>query len=302
MKPILLVLAAGLGSRYGGIKQLESVGQNSECLLDFAVYDAMKSGFSRVVFIIRSDIEHDFRERLFDRIERNFDASYVFQTKESLLNADEVRRSASRAKPWGTLHAVLCAESALDAPYAVINSDDYYGRDAFAAIESHLSSIDNTSTDYAMVGYVLKNTMSENGSVSRGICDVKAGYLSSIVENTKISYREGGIVSDIDGREVMLTGDECVSMNLFGFSPKAYVAFHKFWDAFKTRSIESAKDEALLPSAVGDIIERGEGRVRVLTSDEKWFGMTYTADRDIVRREIAQKIASGYYPAVLWDK
>lgn len=301
MKPTLLVLAAGMGSRYGGVKQIDAVGLNNECLLDFAAYDAKKCGFGKVVFVIRKDIEKDFRERLFDRVAKNFDAEYVFQTKDALLDEQEIARTADRTKPWGTIHAVLCAEKAINSPFAVINSDDYYGRDAFKTLGEYLSNIDPHSPEHAMVGYVLGNTMSKSGSVSRGVCTVKDGYLESITENTKISYKGDGIVSELDGKEIPLTGKEWVSMNLFAFSLKAFTGFHKYWDNFKKTSLELPKAEALLPIAASDIVKAKEGSIKFFTSTEKWFGMTYPEDRAIVKQEIAKKIADGYYPETLWE-
>ena len=301
MKPTLLVLAAGMGSRYGGVKQIDAVGLNNECLLDFAAYDAKKCGFGKVVFVIRKDIEKDFRERLFDRVAKNFDAEYVFQTKDALLDEQEIARAADRTKPWGTIHAVLCAEKAINSPFAVINSDDYYGRDAFKTLGEYLSNIDPHSPEHAMVGYVLGNTMSKSGSVSRGVCTVKDGYLESITENTKISYKDDGIVSELDGKEIPLTGKEWVSMNLFAFSLKAFTGFHEYWDNFKKTSLELPKAEALLPVAASDIVKAKEGSIKFFTSTEKWFGMTYPEDRAIVKQEIAKKIADGYYPETLWE-
>ncbi len=301
MKPTLLVLAAGMGSRYGGVKQIDAVGLNNECLLDFAAYDAKKCGFGKVVFVIRKDIEKDFRERLFDRVAKNFDAEYVFQTKDALLDEQEIARAADRTKPWGTIHAVLCAEKAINSPFAVINSDDYYGRDAFKTLGEYLSNIDPHSPEHAMVGYVLGNTMSKSGSVSRGVCTVKDGYLESITENTKISYKGDGIVSELDGKEIPLTGKEWVSMNLFAFSLKAFTGFHEYWDNFKKTSLELPKAEALLPVAASDIVKAKEGSIKFFTSTEKWFGMTYPGDRAIVKQEIAKKIADGYYPETLWE-
>lgn len=301
MKPTLLVLAAGMGSRYGGVKQIDAVGLNNECLLDFAAYDAKKCGFGKVVFVIRKDIEKDFRERLFDRVAKNFDAEYVFQTKDALLDEQEIARAADRTKPWGTIHAVLCAEKAINSPFAVINSDDYYGRDAFKTLGEYLSNIDPHSPEHAMVGYVLGNTMSKSGSVSRGVCTVKDGYLESITENTKISYKGDGIVSELDGKEIPLTGKEWVSMNLFAFSLKAFIGFHEYWDNFKKTSLELPKAEALLPVAASDIVKAKEGSIKFFTSTEKWFGMTYPEDRAIVKQEIAKKIADGYYPETLWE-
>lgn len=309
MKPTLLVLAAGMGSRYGGVKQIDSVGKNGECLLDFAAYDAKKCGFGKVVYIIRKDIEKDFRERLFDRVARNFDAEYVFQTPEALLTEEEiaVAKNNGRQKPWGTIHAVLCAKQAIHEPFAVINADDYYGRNAFETLGKYLSSIENDSTEHAIVGYTLGKTMSRNGSVSRGVCQTKDGYLESITENTKIYYTGENfsgneIESDLNGKIVKLTGNETVSMNLFGFSPKAFERFEKYWNDFKKTSLSSPKAEALLPIAASDIIKNNEGKIKVFTSDESWFGMTYPQDKQLVKDEIAKKIEAGYYPEKLWEK
>ncbi len=302
MKPTLLVLAAGMGSRYGGVKQIDAVGKHNECLLDFATFDAKKCGFGKVVFVIRKDIESDFRERLFDRVSANFDAEYVFQTPEALLTDDELKKACARTKPWGTIHAVLCAEEKIKTPFAVINSDDYYGRDAFNTLGSYLNGISSDSTEHAMVGYVLGNTMSKSGSVSRGVCTVKNGYLDSITENTKIFYRDNEIISELDGKEYSFTGNEWVSMNLFAFNTTAFEEFHVYWDNFKISSLNKPKAEALLPVAASDIVRHGKGSIKFFTSTEKWFGMTYPEDREIVKREIANKIDSGYYPEKLWEK
>lgn len=302
MKPTLLVLAAGMGSRYGGVKQIDAVGKNGECLLDFATFDAKKSGFGKVVYIIRKDIEKDFRERLFDRVARNMDAEYVFQSHESLLTVEQIKLSAGRSKPWGTAHAVLCAEKAVHEPFAVINSDDYYGRNAFETLGKHLSSINNDSTEHAMVGYVLEKTMSRNGSVSRGVCTVKDENLVSIVENLKIYFEDGKVVSDMGGTKEILTGKETVSMNLFGFSPKAFEEFNSYWENFIKDNVTAEKTEALLPVVASDIIRDKKGSVKVYTSEESWFGMTYPEDRENVKNEIAKKITEGYYPEILWEK
>ena len=302
MKPTLLVLAAGMGSRYGGVKQIDAVGKNNECLLDFAAYDAKKCGFGKVVYVIRKDIEADFRSRLFDRVARNMDAEYVFQTPNALLSDKELKIVAERTKPWGTIHAVLCAEKSVKTPFAVINSDDYYGRDAFKTLGQYLGNLDVNSSEHSMVGYILGNTMSKSGSVSRGICTVEDGYLKSIVENTKISYKGSGIVSELDGKEVALTGKEWVSMNLFGFSLKAFETFHEYWDNFKKTSLGLPKSEALLPAAASQIVNEGKGTIKFFTSTENWFGMTYPEDREIVKKEIACKIDTGYYPSILWEK
>ncbi|MCR5172554.1 MAG: hypothetical protein K6B73_06795 [Treponema sp.] len=307
MKPTLLVLAAGMGSRYGGVKQIDSIGKNGECLLDFAAFDAKKSGFGKVVYIIRKDIEKDFRERLFDRVAKNFNAQYVFQTPDALLTSDELKKAADRTKPWGTIHAVLCARDAVKEPFAVINADDYYGRNAFETMGSYLSSIDADSTEHAMVGYVLKNTMSRNGSVSRGVATTKDGYLEKIVENTKIYYTGENfsgseIESNLDGKIIKMSGNETVSMNFFGFTQQAFPTFDEYWENFKKTKITDPKAEALLPVAASDIIREGKGKIKVFTSTESWFGMTYPEDKQVVKDEIAKKIASGYYPEKLWEK
>ena len=303
MKPTLLVLAAGMGSRYGGVKQIDAVGMHNETLLDFGVYDACKAGYGKVVFIIRKDIEKDFRERLFDRIARNMDADYVFQSLDSLLTPEQEKAAADRKKPWGTIHALLCAKDAVKTPFTVINADDYYGRTAYQDLGSYLSTLDNDSTAQAMVGYILENTMSKSGSVSRGICKVKDGYLVSMEENTKIEYTaDGGIVSHMDRGDEMLTGKEVVSMNFFGFTPKVFDSFTAYWENFIKDNLTSAKAECLLPNAAGKMVEDGEGTIKVLTSQERWFGMTYPEDKQLVMDELRNKIMTHYYPEKLWEK
>ncbi|MHC1692985.1 MAG: hypothetical protein AB9828_08155 [Sphaerochaetaceae bacterium] len=301
MKPTLLVLAAGMGSRYGGVKQIDGVGYQNEALLDYSTYDALQSGFGRVVFIIRKDIEHDFRERIFDRISRNCDASYVFQSLDSLLSPAQVALAGNRKKPWGTIHAVLCARDVIHEPFCVINSDDYYGREAYRIMGEHLSHIGNDSNEHAMVGYVLRNTMSLNGSVARGVCTVKDGYLVSMRENTSIAYRNGKIISHLDGVDYELTGDEWVSMNFFGFSPAILPHFMEFFQKFLARDIGSEKAECYLPEGSSVLVTSGAGKIKFHTTQERWFGMTYKEDRDIVKSEIAGKITGGYYPRTLWD-
>lgn len=301
MKPTLLVLAAGMGSRYGGVKQIDAVGLHNECLLDYAAFDAKTSGFGKVVYIIRKDIEKDFRERLFDRVAKNFDADYVFQSPDSIFTKEEFAKiSANRKKPWGTMHAVLCAREKLNTPFAVINADDYYGREAFKIMSNHLSSMDEDSTEHAMVGYILENTMSKVGSVSRGVCSVADGYLKSIVENTKISYEGDKIISELESGKKEMTGKEWVSMNLFGFGLSAFETFDRYWNNFVLTSIESEKAEALLPVAASQIVDENKGKIKFYSSPEKWFGMTYPEDRELVKQEIAKKIKENYYPENLW--
>jgi len=296
-------MAAGMGSRYGGVKQLDRVGMHGEVLLDYGIYDAYKSGYGKVVFIIRKDIEKDFREILFDRIAANMDADYVFQSIDSLLSEEEIRKTSERKKPWGTIHAVLCAEDAIKTPFTVVNADDYYGRSAYKTLGKYLATLSNDSTEHSMVGYVLENTMSKNGSVSRGICQVEDGLLVDMVEHTKIEYApDGGIVSHLDSGDVGLSGKEVVSMNFFGFTPKAFEYFNEFWGRFKKESLTEPKKECLLPNAAGLLVREDRGSLRVFTSEEKWFGMTYPEDRALVVAELKRKIEEGYYPEKLWEK
>ena len=300
--PTLVVLAAGLGSRYGGLKQIDSVGRNDETLLDYASYDAVKNGFAKIVYIIRKDFEQDFRDRIFDRVARNCDAHYVFQSREALLTGEQIALSAARTKPWGTVHAVLCARKAVSSPFAVINADDYYGREAYATLGRHLASTPTDSGEHAMVGYVLERTMTRSGSVSRAICTVKDGYLVSMRENTKIFFDGPKVVSSIDGENRTLTGKEWVSMNFFGFMPDAFEAFDGFFRRFIEKNISSEKAESYLPEGASEIVTGGTGRIRFYTTEESWFGMTYPEDRQNVRNEISAKIDSGYYPQRLWER
>ena len=309
MKPTLLVLAAGMGSRYGGVKQIAPVGKDGECLLDFASFDATKSGFGKVVYIIRKDIEKDFRERFFDRIAANIDAEYVFQSREALLSPKELETAnkIKRTKPWGTVQAVLCAKDRINEPFAVINADDYYGRTAFETLGSYLSSVPVDSNEQAMVGYQLKNTMSRNGSVTRGLCCEQEGFLTDINETYNIRYSGEDfsgdkILAEDENNPRYLTGDEIASMNLFGFTPKAFEGLEEFWGLFKKYDMSVAGSEALLSVAAGYLIEKGDWKIKVFTSQESWFGMTYPEDRTVVIGEIAKKIQSGYYPEKLWIK
>ncbi|MDR2247114.1 MAG: hypothetical protein LBE17_10695 [Treponema sp.] len=290
MKPVLLVLAAGIGSRYGGVKQIDGVGLHNETLLEYATYDARKCGYGKAVYIIRKDIEKDFRERFFDNIAGNGEAEYVFQV-------------STRAKPWGTVHALLAARDAVKGPFTVINADDYYGRYAYKTLGEYLSGPGAAGGTHAMVGYVLEHTMSKAGSVSRGICSVKDGVLTGMREHTTIRYTpEGGIVTEIDGGTYPLTGKEFVSMNFFGFTPAAFDFFQDYWEDFYAKNKDSEKAECLLPNAVNKMIACGRGAVKFFSSEESWFGMTYPDDRELVKREIARKTAEGCYPEKLWGK
>ncbi|MDR2659027.1 MAG: hypothetical protein LBC27_03440 [Spirochaetaceae bacterium] len=302
MKPALVVLAAGMGSRYGGVKQIDGVGRYNETLLDYATFDARVAGYERAVYIIRKDIEADFRERFFDRVAKNFNVCYVFQSRESLLNETQIKASKNRVKPWGTAHALLCAKDAVKTPFTVINADDYYGRSAFETMGSYLSGISNDCAEQAMMAYALGNTLSKTGSVSRAVCVVKDGFLVSMREQSKICYENGKIVSLTDKGKITLAGNEDVSMNFFGFSPLIFDALSEFFKRFIEKNMTSENTECLLPECVNSAVSSGKNTVRVFTSKENWFGMTYPEDRAIVHAEIARKIVEGRYPERLWDR
>lgn len=302
MKPALVVLAAGMGSRYGGVKQIDGVGLHNETLLDYAAYDALQAGYGSAVFIIRKDIEADFRARFFDRVAQNIDASYVFQSRERFLSGAQQAAAAGRTKPWGTIHALLCAKDAVKTPFTVINADDYYGRSAFQTLGGYLSTLANDETAHAMVGYVLKATMSRSGTVSRGVCAVKDGFLVSMRELHKIGWQGEAVVSLAEGEEAALTGDEPVSMNFFGFTPAIFPRFTAFFEEFIAKNAADATAECLLPEGASAAVSAGEGSIRFFMSDESWFGMTYPEDRALVRAEIANKIQAGCYPERLWER
>ncbi len=300
MKPILVVMAAGMGSRYGGVKQIDGVGLDNEALLDYSTYDALKSGFGKIVYVIRKDIEKDFRTRIFDRVAEHCDATYVFQELTTLLDEKQIALSKNRTKPWGTVHAVLSAKEMIDAPFCVINSDDFYGREAFQIMGEHLASVGNDSLEQAMVGYVLKNTTSKSGSVSRAICNVENGYLVGMRENKTIYHEGEAIYSDIDGAKKLLTGEEWVSMNYFGYTQFALDYFSDYFDRFIKDAITTAKEESYLPEASNEMINKTDAKMRFYTTQERWFGMTYSDDREMVKNEIKKKIQQHVYPEKLW--
>ena len=300
MKPILLVLAAGIGSRFGGIKQLEKVGKNGETLLDYSCYDAVKSGFGKIVFIIRPDIEKDFRDCLFNRISGSTDAVYVFQTLNSFMNDEQIFLSRERKKPWGTVQAVLCAEKYLDRPFAIINADDYYGPESFRILSNYLSETDNDSSNYAMAGYLLKNTMSLKGTVSRGVCQVNGQMLTGLSEHKEIGYRGQSIISHFNGEDVELTGNEVVSMNMFGLTPHVLRYMKSSLQSFWKEKISDAKAEYILADFLSDMIKEKKCTLKVFSSPEKWFGMTYIEDKETVKKSLAEKTERGFYPESLW--
>ncbi|WP_062328212.1 hypothetical protein [Treponema endosymbiont of Eucomonympha sp.] len=302
-KPILAVLAAGMGSRYGGLKQLDRVREHGEALLDFSVFDALRSGFGKAVFIVRRDLEADFRELVLKRIGGSIECALAFQERESLIPGGVAREAErlGRTKPWGTTHALLCAERELDAPFAVINADDFYGREAFAAMGAYLRSPE--ARDGAIVPYRLERTLSDEGTVSRGVCEIAGGYLASVEEHLSLA-REGGAVYSTapGGAKTALPPDTPVSMNFWGFPAGIFPALHRYFGEFLQAQGADPKSECYLPRAADWLIRRGLLRFRALEADAEWFGMTYKADKAAAARRVKELTAAGAYPARLWER
>jgi UTP-glucose-1-phosphate uridylyltransferase len=296
-KPTLLVLAAGMGSRYGGLKQIDPVGPAGETIIDYSIYDAMRAGFGKLVFVIRKDIESQFREIVGARFEQRIAVEYVFQELDKLPAPYTL--PAGRTKPWGTTHAILMAEGVIREPFAAINADDFYGQNAYRVLAQHLTS---GTPDYAMVGFILKNTLSDFGTVARGVSRVDANnYLTHIVELMKIE-RAGSGAKDTgpDGKITQLSGDEAVSMNFWGFTPALFPQLRVEFEKFLKKSGTEQKSECYIPATVGDLVTGGIAKCKVLRSPDSWFGVTYREDRPMVVESIRQLIAKGDYPAKLW--
>ncbi len=297
MKPTLLVLAAGMGSRYGGLKQIDPVGPTGETIIDYSIYDALRAGFGRLVFVIRKDIEAQFREFVGARFEKRIAVEYVFQELDKLPQGSSV--PPGRAKPWGTTHAILMAADTVREPFAAINADDFYGPQSYRLLAQHLQS---GGAEDAMVGFTLRNTLSDFGSVARGVCRVEDGdHLQSVVELTKIERDgDGAKNTDGDGHITRLSGDEMVSMNFWGFAPGVFVKLRARFDEFLKNNGSNLQSECYIPSAVNELLGRGELRVKVLRTKDSWFGVTYREDRPRVIASIGKLIAGGLYPEKLW--
>jgi UTP-glucose-1-phosphate uridylyltransferase len=300
MKPTLLVLAAGMGSRYGGLKQIDPVGENGETIIDFSIYDAVNAGFDRVVFVIRRDIEKEFREIIGRRYENKINVDYVFQQIEDIPDGFKV--PAGRAKPWGTGHAILSARKLINNSFAVINGDDFYGSKSFFLLANFLDKTDISSNEYAIVAYILKNTLSEHGSVSRGVCSVKDKYyLKDIIEYTKIQKAGEKIFTvDVNGQNIELGANEYVSMNMFGFTSGIFKYLESEFTGFLKKNADNPKSEFYIPTVVGTLIHNNLATVRVLQSDSTWLGITYQEDKDHVKKSIRNLIAGRQYPQKLW--
>ena len=303
--PILVVLAAGMGSRYGGLKQMDKIGKNGEVLLDYSVFDAVQSGFEKIVFIIRNDIEKDFRELVLARMESKVKCELAFQNPDSLIPPDIFRaaQEAGRTKPWGTGHALLCAEKNIDGPFTIINADDFYDRPSFAVMGKHLRSPDNVIS--SIVPYMLEKTLSPQGGVARGVCEIKDGYLLSVDELAAIQKKDGQIFNTApDGSIRNLLPETPVSMNFWGFPPDIIPEFKKYFDDFlKTFAANvqgEIKNECFIPKAVDHFIKQGSTKVKVLEANSNWFGVTYKEDREAAIKKIEELTSAGVYPASLW--
>jgi len=296
-QPTLLVLAAGMGSRYGGLKQIDPVGPAGETIIDYSIYDAIRAGFGSLVFVIRRDIERAFKETIGSRFEDKVAVDYVFQELDKLPPGFAI--PSSRSKPWGTAHAILMGDEAVSSPFAVINGDDFYGRASYQVLARHLISPD---PDPAMVGFILENTLSEFGSVSRGVCKTTTdSYLESVVELTRIEPSEQGIhYTDAAGQAHPLSGKELVSLNMWGFTPSIFRSIREQFAAFLAAHGQDPKAEFFIPSVINEIVNQRESKVKVLRTPASWFGITYKEDRPRVVESIRNLVSSGEYPNPLW--
>ena len=294
MKDItLLVMAAGMGSRYGGLKQLDAVGPSGETIIDFSVYDAIRAGYNKVVFIIREDFEKQFKEKISNKYEDKIKVEIVYQDLHDLPNSFSCPKD--RSKPWGTGHAILAARNVISEPFAAINGDDFYGRESFKIISDHYSSM---NSGFAMAAFQLDKTLSDYGSVSRGICEQNLNQLVTVVETHGIEKSSAGNI-ECD-RDISLLGNELVSMNMWGFMPSVFDHLEKMFNEFLDENISDLKSEFLIPSVVNDLIEKNIEKVQVLKTKSTWFGVTYIEDKPFVKNQIKELIQTGIYPEKLF--
>ena len=300
MKPTLLILAAGMGSRYGGLKQISRFGPSGETIIEYSIFDALRAGFDKIVIVIRKSFADDFKDIVVRRAIDKADISFVYQELENIPADFSV--PADRSKPWGTAHAVLMAEKAIKSPFAVINADDFYGADPYRVISDFFAKTQSAgSEEYCLIDYVLENTLSDSGSVARGICELdENGYLINIVEHKNIYRNTDGIFSEISGSKMRLTGREHVSMNIMGFLPSFFDHLKEYFIDFLKGNINDPKSEFYLPVSLGRVVNEGRTRVKVLNTNARWFGVTYAEDKDIVIRSLKELSDKGVYPADLW--
>jgi UTP-glucose-1-phosphate uridylyltransferase len=300
MQPTLIILAAGMGSRYGSLKQIDRFGPSGETIVEYSIYDALRAGFGKVVLVIRQKFADDFREIVLNKALKKADISFVFQELDNLPSGYSL--PADRLKPWGTGHAVLMAAGKVNTPFAVVNADDFYGAESYRIMAGFLSQNQiKTPEEYCLVDYRLDNTLSESGYVSRGICNVsKDNYLTDITEHKKISRSGNEISSLTESGKIILTGMERVSMNLMGFLPSMFDHLQQQFAAFLKMNALNKDAEFFLPSAMNEVIKSGKARVKVLPTNEKWFGVTYREDRDMVMNSLKKLVEQGIYPTSLW--
>ena len=298
MKPTLVIMAAGMGSRYGGLKQLDPVGPNNETLLEYSIHDAIAADFGKVVFVIRHDFEKEFKEQIGQKFTDKIEVQYAFQSLEDLPEGFALPEG--RTKPWGTGQAVLACRNLVQEPFCVQNADDFYGAEAYKTIAAGFQSLEKS--DSCMVGYLLKNTLSPHGSVSRGVCETTAGYLTEVTERTDIEMNQAGDIQFIENEvATKMTGDEVVSMNFWGFAPECFQTLEEKFIAFLTEKGNEQKSEWFIPSIVTDMMQKGETRVKMLHCDSSWFGVTYPEDRPTVVAALKKMHDSGHYPPKLWS-
>lgn len=298
-KPTLVILAAGIGSRYGGLKQLDSFSSEGDTILDFSIYDALQAGFGKFVFIIRKSIEDEFRKVFDKKLKEKAEVDYVFQEVE---NVPEPYQNIGREKPWGTAHALQMAKNAVNENFAVINADDFYGKEAFEVMANTLVKTDKNSYNFNMMGYLLQNTVSDYGFVSRGECQVnKAGYLTSVIERTHIEKMKGSLVrKDDDGKFIPIDENTVVSMNFWGFTPKYFEFGDSLFNKFLEENSTNLKAEFFIPLVVNHVINSDEATVDVLKSNAQWFGVTYKEDKELVQNEISKLKDKNVYPTHLF--
>lgn len=298
MKPTLVIMAAGMGSRYGGLKQIDPVGPHGEIVIDYSVFDAMRAGFGKVVFIIRRDIEQAFREAVEPHFKGRIPLDYAFQALDDLPSGFTVPEG--RQKPWGTAHAIRACRQVIREPFGVINADDFYGRDAYAALAGVLTQRRVDEARYALVGFRIANTLSEHGAVSRGVCRVQDGRLGGVTERTHIERRQGVVQYQADGRWHDLAEHAVVSMNMWGFTPALFPQLEEVFTRFLRESGSQVKSECYIPSVVDQLITGGQAVVDVVETSSRWLGMTYPEDKPLVKAGIQALIDAGEYPAQLW--
>ncbi|PLB87365.1 nucleotidyltransferase [Dysgonamonadaceae bacterium] len=300
MKPTLFVLAAGMGSRYGGLKQLDGVGPSGETIMDYSIYDAVHAGFGKLVFVIRKSFEKDFREKIVKKYEHKIPVELVFQDLDNLPAGFSVPEG--REKPWGTNHAVMMGKDVIHEPFAVINADDFYGRESYKVLADYLSELDDTRNQYCMIGYRVGNTLSESGTVARGICETDAeGNLTGVVERTQVMRIDGEVkYKDENDQWISIPDNTPVSMNMWGFTPDYFEYSEKYFVEFLKKNIQNPKAEFFIPLVVNELIVNNTAKVKVLDTPSKWFGVTYAEDRPGVVAKLQQLVDDGVYPSPLW--